>query len=97
MDDIPRAMDNYGSAMESSWPSGIQGLTILTLGQKFVVVGHQLLQHDWQAKEHSKIIRARKQKPAHLSLGNLQKRTQNTNDKNQKKTRTLNFNFQCYG
>ena len=63
------------------------------LGQKFNVVAYQLLRPAGQAKEHPKNINTRKQKPALFSVGSLQKRTQNTDDKNQEKTSNFTLQF----
>ena len=45
---------------------------ILTLGEKFEVVAHQLLQHAGQAKENPEIMKAVKQKPFRFLFIQLQ-------------------------
>ena len=71
--------------MDSEWQSGLQRMTILT----FWVKNSMLLHINF---EHPKNINTRKQKPSLFSVGILQKRTQNTHDKNQEEN--LNFTLQ---
>ena len=63
------------------------------LGQKFDVVAHHFVRPAGQAKVHPKNINTRKQKPALFSVGILQKRTQNTDDKNQEKASNFTLQF----